>query len=192
MDTTQKAEFETLLRQWLDMMYKVALRLTREKNDAEDLVEEAAILAWKNFEALKDRQKFKSWILKIMTNQYISQYRKAKSQPKKISNHPQGETSDDFSLFDQLVSPFLLLSYNPEKIFLDNLLKEDIITAIDTLPDDYRMAVILCELEDIPYQQAAKILRVPVGTVRSRLHRGKSLLQKSLWQYAKERGYKKV
>ena len=169
-------------------MYRVALRLTRNTDDAQDLVSDATLSAWKHFSKLRDPKKFRPWILRIITNTYISQYRKKKSRPDPVVVGSSQNTNEEFSLFDALATPFLLWSNNPEKIFLNSLLANDIIQAVDELPDEYRIIVTLCELEDLPYQQVATMLHIPIGTVRSRLHRGKSRLQKKLWEHATERG----
>lgn len=171
-------------------MFRVALRLTRDRQDAEDLVSEATLLAWQNFAKIESHNKFKPWILRILTNKFISLYRQKKIRPQPVIAKDR-EEAEEFSLFEALSSPFLFWNTNPEKIFLDNLLKRDIVRAVDSLPDEYRIVVTLCIFEDLPYQKTAEILDIPVGTVRSRLHRGKSILQKRLYDYAKEKGYLK-
>jgi RNA polymerase sigma-70 factor, ECF subfamily len=191
MDGERKKQFEILIKECLKVMYRVALRLTKNDKDAEDLVSEAIVLAWKNFAHLKDKQKFKPWILKILTNTYISSYRHKRSHPDpiRLESNSADEENENFSLFEALASPFLLWQTNPEKMFINSLLKEDIIKALESLPDQYRIVVTLCELESQSYQEAAEILNLPIGTVRSRLFRGRSILQKRLWNWAKEKGY---
>ncbi|HCS78923.1 TPA: RNA polymerase subunit sigma-24 [Patescibacteria group bacterium] len=191
MGKEKKEHFEILLKACLHVMYRVALRLTRNNEDAQDLVSDATVLAWKNFSKLHDTRKFKPWILKIVTNTYISQYRRKKMNPDPIILGNKSNEDEEFSLFDVLSAPFLLWNNNPEKIFLDSLLRQDISRAIDELPDEYRLVITLCELESLPYQEVAKTLNLPIGTVRSRLHRGKSRLQKKLWYYAKAKGFLK-
>ncbi|MBI2617531.1 sigma-70 family RNA polymerase sigma factor [Candidatus Gottesmanbacteria bacterium] len=185
----KKEEFSILLRNCMDVMYRVALRRTNEKSKAEDLVAESCLKAWKSFGNLRDHKSFKSWILRILTNTYISHYRKAKTTPEPIYESEFLKENEDFSLFEQLSSPFVLYNTNPEKEFLNKIFSIDLKKAVDSLPEAYGEVVTLCCLEDIPYKEAAKILKLPVGTVRSRLHRGKAILQKILWEYGKERRY---
>ncbi|KKQ07358.1 hypothetical protein A3E66_04560 [Candidatus Daviesbacteria bacterium RIFCSPHIGHO2_12_FULL_37_16] len=188
----KKHKFESCIKECLDTMYRVALRLTKDHEKAEDLVADSVLSAWKNFTSLKEEKKFKPWILRIITNTYISGYRHKKSYPDPINfgQIAEDENGDDFSLFEALASPFLLWQQNPEKMFVNNLLKQDIIKALESLPDQYRIVVTLCELESLSYQEVAKMLNLPIGTARSRLSRGRSMLQKQLWNWAKEKGYR--
>ena|SRR3989344_5408787 len=184
-----KEDFSLLLKDALTSMYRVSLRLTRDHMEAEDLVAEASLKAWEKFSTLRNHQSFKFWILKICQNLYITKYRKQKSHGKTIQESKFLKEDGDFSLFDQLASPLLLYSLNPEKEFLTKISSNQINNALDVLPEKYKSVVMLCCLEDIPYQQTATILGLPIGTVRSRLHRGKAMLQKSLWELGKEKGY---
>jgi RNA polymerase sigma-70 factor (ECF subfamily) len=165
------------------------LHLTRNPSDAEDLVTETVIRGLENINSLNDRDRFVHWLIRILTNCFISNCRKAEN---KISHESYTEDSNDdeapFSLFDRLHQPFLLWWGNPEQEFLNNILNEDISAALDSLPDNYRTAVILSDLEGFTYDEIAASIGIPVGTVRSRLARGRSLLQKSLWQHALEKG----
>lgn len=185
MPQTQKEEFTALLKDCLDVMYRVALRLTKDESQAEDLISDTCLSAWKNFVRLKNHRSFKSWILRIMTNTYISSYRKLKNQPGVLPESALLKEGEDFSLFEELSSPLVFYETNPEKEFIKNLFWEDVAKAVDNLPDIYRAAVVLCCFEDIRYKEAAKILNLPIGTVRSRLSRGKAMLQKILWTYRK-------
>lgn len=188
MDETKKEEFSLLLKDVLSVMYRVSLRLTRNSMDAEDLVAEASMRAWEKFPSLRNAQSFKPWILRICQNLYISTYRKRKREKEPLRESDLLSENEDFSLFEQLASPFFLYSANPEVAFLNKLSEDHINAALDSLPEKYKSIVTLCCLEDIPYQQAATILCLPIGTVRSRLHRGKAILQKLLWEVAKEKG----
>lgn len=184
-----KKAFGELLKNHLNLMYTVALRFTKNREDAQDLVAESTLLAWKHFSKLKDKNKFKSWILRILTNQYINDFRRRKSLPTLISVNDDMENENEFSLFEALSSPLLFYNHNPEKLFVEKMLASDITKAIDSLPEQFRIIFTLCELEDIPYQTAADMLNLPVGTVRSRLSRARSKLQKSLFEWAKEKKY---
>jgi RNA polymerase sigma-70 factor (ECF subfamily) len=171
----------------LDNLYAVALRLTRNRADAEDLVSEAVAKAWVHFDTLEDRQCFKAWILRILTNAFLSERRKDRLV---LIDGDQSEPGEEegFSLFERLHQPFLLWWGDPEREFLNKLLREDLMRALDGLPERYRMVVVLSDLEGCTYHEIAQALEVPVGTVRSRLSRARSLLQKALWEHADAAG----
>jgi RNA polymerase sigma-70 factor (ECF subfamily) len=171
----------------LDGLYGVALRLTRNRADAQDLVSEAVAKAWAHLDTLQDRNRFRGWLLRILTNTFLSEQRKGRL----VSLDDAGAQDDEeegFSLFEQLHQPFLLWWSDPEREFLNKLLREDLVRALDALPEAYRIVVILSDLEECTYQEIAQTLGVPVGTVRSRLARGRSILQKALWQHAQAAG----
>lgn len=163
-----------------------ALRFTRNTADAEDLVAETVTKAWDKLPGLQDPARFRGWIFRILTNTWISDCRARASRPEHESLP---EDDDCFSLFERLHQPFLLWWGNPEKDFVDGLLREDLERAIDSLPDEFRLAVVLVDVHGFSYRDAADILEAPVGTVRSRLARGRSRLQRALWEHARERGW---
>jgi RNA polymerase sigma-70 factor, ECF subfamily len=179
------AWFEHALLGVLPDLLSTALRLTRNPTDAEDLVAEATAKAWLNLRALKDRERFRGWIFRILTNLYLSQRRAAAAR---FPEEPLNENAVDFSLFERLHQPFLLWWSNPEQEFLSKLAREDLIRAIEALPESYRLVVTLIDIQELSYQEVANSLDVPLGTVRSRLARGRSLLQKALWDLAAEVG----
>ncbi|HLG23102.1 MAG TPA: sigma-70 family RNA polymerase sigma factor [Candidatus Manganitrophaceae bacterium] len=189
-DTVEDREFfEREVTALRDQLFGAAMRLAKNRQDAEDLVAEAVAKAWAGLETLKEKGRFRPWVFRILTNAFISDYRKEETKTKKASLDE--ERSDDkggFSLFEELHQPFLLWWNNPEKEFLNKLLREDIERAVDALPGAFRVAVILSDLEGFSYEEISEILKIPVGTVRSRLARGRSLLQKALWDHAKEAG----
>lgn len=173
----------------LDHFYSAALRLTRNRADAEDLVAEAITRAWSSIHSLQDTERFVPWVLRIITNTFISEKRKAVNRMPHKSYSEEADDETHFSLFEQLHQPFLLWWGNPEQEFLNNLLHEDIQKALDGIPDNYRIIVILADMEGLTYQEIAESLDVPVGTVRSRLSRGRGMLQKTLWQHAEDRDF---
>ncbi len=181
--------FEENVMGLLSELYGAALRLAKNRDDAEDLVAESMEKAWTNRASLKDAGRFRPWIFRILTNTFISDCRKRAVRPVQALFPEGGSDQDtDFSLFEQLHQPFLLWWSNPEKEFLNKLLSKDIGKAVDTLPETFRAVVVLSDLEGFSYQEIAEILRVPVGTIRSRLARGRGLLQKALWEHAKDAG----
>lgn len=183
-------DFEQQLTDVLDRLYATALRMTRHQADAEDLVSDAVAKALKNRDRLKDPASFRGWIFRILTNTFISNCRKNKNRPEISLAETDSESEEDFWLFDRLHQPLLLFwGNNPEQEFLNNVLREDLAKALDKLKDEYRIVVLLADVEGFSYQEIAAILEIPVGTVRSRLARARSRLQKSLWQQAIDTGF---
>ena len=173
----------------MDRLYGTALRLTRNPSDAEELVAETIAKAWSCLNTLQEPERCLPWMLRIMTNMFISEKRTARSKTPHES-YVEEPNSDDtsFSLFDRLHQPFLLWWGNPEQEFLDQVTIDNIEKALDELPDNFRMVVLLSDLEGLTYAEIAEALEVPVGTVRSRLARARGLLQKSLWDHALDKG----
>jgi RNA polymerase sigma-70 factor (ECF subfamily) len=169
----------------MDRLYGTALRLTRQRADAEDLVADALTKAWTQLGSLEDLQSFEKWIFRILTNTFISDRRRPRET---LATELEGEEGDALSLFDKLHQPFLLWWGNPEQRLLDQLLREDIERALDSLPEPFRLAVILVDVEGFTYGEAAEALSIPVGTVRSRLSRARRLLQGALWKEAQQLG----
>lgn len=178
--------FEVQVGRLLDRLYGTAVRLTRNGSDAEDLVAEALTRAWAGLDGLQEPQAFEKWVFRILVNTFISERRRRQARPRE---EPVGEdVGGAFSLFEQTHQPFLLWWGNPEQQLLDKLLLEDIEQALHGLPEAFRVAVILVEIHGFSYAEAAETLGVPVGTVRSRLSRGRSLLQRALWRQASQLG----
>ena len=177
--------FEQAVLGVLPALVCAAKRLTRNQADAEDLAAGAVAKAWLGLDSLKDRDRFRGWIFRILTNEFLAERR---SRASHVELEPLPDETADFSLFEQLHQPFLLWWSNPEKEFLDKLLREDLARAIDSVPETFRMVVIFADVHGLSYQEIADALGVPIGTVRSRLARGRSLLQKSLWEHARDAG----
>jgi len=175
----------------MDPLYGVALRLTRNSADAEDLVAEAVAKAWAAIDALEDRARFRPWLFRILHNYFLSDYRKKSVRP--TEEHleevfvDEGE-GDVYSLLNDQPDEFLKWWANPEKALLNNLLGEKIMSAIDGLPAAFRTAILLVNVEGLTYDEAAEALGVPSGTVRSRMKRGRTMLQKALWEQARDAG----
>lgn len=178
--------FETEVERLMDRLYGTALRLTRDGANAEDLVAEALAKAWDKLEGLQDLQSFEKWVFRILVNTFISERRRLAARPEETADGE--EALDRFSLFEQVHQPFLLWWGNPEQQLLDKLLREDIEQALESLPEGFRLVVIMVEVWGFSYDEAAETLDVPVGTVRSRLSRGRALLQKALWRQAGQVG----
>lgn len=168
----------------LDPLYAAALRMTRNPSDAEDLVQETMLRAYRAFDRFEAGTNLKAWLFRILTNAYINVYRKRQREPQKISS----EEVEDFDLYQELRNHDPQFTRSPETIVLDSLVDSDIIEALDDLPEQFRLAVVLSDIEDFSYAEMAEIMEVPLGTVMSRLHRGRKALQKRLWELAQDRG----
>jgi RNA polymerase sigma-70 factor (ECF subfamily) len=186
-DADDRQFFEERILEVMDRLYAAALRLTRESTEAEDLVAETVMRAWAKLDQLEDRERFQGWIFRILTNAFISTRRRS-SRAEIAYEEPPETSTDEFSLFGQLHQPFLLWWSSPEQAFLNKVLREDIEEALDRLPEVFRTVVVLVDVQGFPYAEVAEFLQIPVGTVRSRLKRGRSRLQRHLWQHAQERG----
>lgn len=171
----------------MDRLFGTALRLTRDRADAEDLVAETFAKAWARLESLEDRQSFEKWIFRILVNTFISARRREKARPREISAEEEAGPGE-FSLFERMHQPFLLWWGNPEQRLLDKLLREDIESALDALPETFRLVIVMVEFWGFSYAETADTLGLPVGTVRSRLSRGRSMMQHALWEQACQLG----
>ncbi len=179
-----KRRFQADALPLLDSLYGAALRMTRNPADAEDLVQETMLRAYRAFDRFEPGTNLKAWLFRILTNAYINVYRKRQREPQKIPL----EEVEDFDLYQELKNHDPQFSETPESIVLDSLVDSDITDAIDDLPEQFRLAVVLSDIEGFSYAEMAEIMDVPLGTVMSRLHRGRKALQKRLWDLARERG----
>lgn len=187
-DNDRGTLFKQEVSENMDALYGTALRLTRNPADAEDLVADAVTKAWAALDRLEDVARFKAWIFRILTNTFISDYRKSKNAPRMESLDGENDGNGNFSLFEKLHQPFLLWWNNPEREFVNKMLRRDISNAIDQLSEEFRTVVVLVDVEGFSYQETAEITEVPIGTVRSRLKRARGQLQRALWNQAKDAG----
>jgi len=189
MDEDRRRWFALQVEALTDRLYGTALRLTRNADDAEDLVAETVVKAWARLAELRDPQAFEAWIRRILGNTFVSEWRHRRASPEVALAAPCEDGEDDsFSLFEKLHQPFLLWWGNPEESAITNLLRRDLDRALDALPDAHRVVVVLVDVQGYSYPEAAEVLRVPVGTVRSRLNRARAQLQRALWRHAQESG----
>lgn len=176
--------FEEAVLGILPELLGTAWRLTRNREDAEDLAADAITRAWLHRASLRERDRFAAWIHRILTNLFLSRRRAEAYRPEETAL----DEVLEFSLFERLHQPFLLWWGTPEQEFLDHLLRDDLIRAIEALPEPFRIAVILADVQGLSYGEIAGMVDVPIGTVRSRLARGRALLQKVLWEHACDAG----
>jgi RNA polymerase sigma-70 factor (ECF subfamily) len=165
----------------IDALYRGALRMTGSREEAEDLVQETFLRAYRFRHQFQPGTNFKAWLFKIQTNIFRSRYRKLWNSPQSL------EDTEDFYLYQHL-GPDTPPGDDPAADVLDKLGVEEVRRAIEDLPPVYRAAVLLTDVEGFSYKETADILEIPVGTVMSRLHRGRQRLQKQLYDYAKESG----
>ena len=177
-----RREFEALALPHLDGLYAAALRLTKNPRDAEDLVQDSVLRAFRFFDRFERGTNIKAWLYKIVTNTFINRYRRVSKERSIIDDERD-------SVQDRLVSrDSATQAENPEGAYFDRLLSDDVLRALDSVPIDFRMTVILADLQDFSYKEIAEILDIPVGTVMSRLFRGRRLLQGQLAEYAAASG----
>ncbi len=188
-DATEWFEQDVMLL--LPQLLSSARGMCRNTADAEDLVAEAIARAWRHKDTLRERERLRGWLFRILTNTFLSARRQRLAQPELLSLEEETEETG-FSLFERLHQPILLWWGNPEQEFLTRLLQDDLERALAALPEPYRLAVLLADVQGLSYQEIADALDVPIGTVRSRLARGRAQLQKALWKHAQDAGFTNI
>lgn len=178
-------QFEALLAPLLGAAFGTALHLTRSQDDAEDLVQEAALLAFRGFPRFEAGTNFKAWFFKILTNVFYQRYRRRHREPEVA---PLEDVSELYLYVQTARAGLHGAGMDPAELVLGKLDAEAIARALGTLPEEYRVVAALYFVEQFAYDEVAAILEIPVGTVRSRLHRARKLLQKALWRLAEEQG----
>lgn len=190
----KKKIFSKIVLAQVGALNRFAFSLCKNNFEADDLVSETILKAFENFSKLKDENKTKQWLFRILNNQFISNYRSRKyfveieSRENENSNHD----LETFSLFEAIAKSNFVAEGNPEKKFISKLIQHDIQKAIDELSIEFKQTLILCDIEEFSYAEISEILKVPIGTVRSRIARARIILQKKLWLHAKELGIKKA
>jgi len=180
-----QALFADLAMPYMSPLYAAALRMTRNPTDAEDLVQETYLRAYRGFGGFQDGTNLKAWLYKILTNTYINTYRAKKRRPEQVEL----DDTEDFYLYHRIGGlEAVAAERTPESEVLDSIPEPVVKAALEDLPEQFRMAVILADVEGFSYKEIAEIMDVPIGTVMSRLHRGRRALQKSLFGLAVERG----
>jgi RNA polymerase sigma-70 factor, ECF subfamily len=182
-DSALRERFERDVLPLLPNLYAAALRMTRNPADAEDLVQDTYLRAFRGFSGFKEGTNLKAWLYRILTNSFINTYRKKQRQPQTVEGP---DDLDEWYLFDKLGGRNVELSAETE--VLDKIPDEAVKGALESLPENFRLPVLLADVEGFSYKEIAEIMDTPIGTVMSRLHRGRKALQKALWDTAKERG----
>ena len=181
----RREEFEETALEYLTPLFNLALNLTRNRKDAEDLVQETYLRAYRFFGSYQAGTHVKAWLFRILRNTFINRYRAQKVRPEEV------DFSKVESAYERVVDEHFLQAnrpVSPEDALMDGVLDEEIETAMARLPEEYRSVVILALVEDLSYKEIASTLSIPLGTVMSRLHRGRKLLQGQLLEYARKKG----
>ena len=181
----RRQEFEEVALPQLDALYNLALKLTRNPRDSEDLVQETFLRAYRFFDSYKPGTHIKAWLFRILRNTFINRYRAAKIRPDEV------DFSKIEAVYERVVSEGFLQEKqprSPEDLIMEGVLDGEVQEAIRSLPEEYRSVVVLGLIEDMSYKEIAAALSIPLGTVMSRLHRGRKLLQSSLLDFARRKG----
>lgn len=184
-ELNKRKAFEKEAIPHMDALLRTALRMTKNEIDAEDLVQETFVKAYRFWDKFELGSNCRAWLFKIMTNIFINDYRSKSRSPVSVNV----DDIDDNFLYGQLASGGV--EDNPEMTLFNKVLDDDVKKAIEGLPDDFRMVIVLSFMEGFSYQEIADIADLQLGTVKSRLHRGRKLLQKELYDYAIKNGYVK-
>jgi RNA polymerase sigma-70 factor (ECF subfamily) len=181
-DILKQREFNAEMIPHMDALYNFAIRLANDPNDAEDLVQDTIVKAYRFFASYERGTNAKAWLFRILKNSYINNYRKQSKQPFQVDY-------DEISTYYESVRSERSDTTDMEQIMYRELLDDEVTRALNKLPEDFRTVVLLCDIEGFTYEEIANMLDVPIGTIRSRLHRGRNLLRTSLSQYASRKGF---
>ena len=181
----KRAEFQRQALVHTDSLYGAAYRLTRNARDAEDLVQDSLLRAYRFWDSFEQDSNCKAWLLRIVTNTFINEYQRKKRSREVLD----AATAEQDATDGVLVQASSSDRQTPEKALLERSVSDDVQRALDNLPDDFRTAVVLCDVQGLSYKEIADIMQTPVGTVMSRLFRGRKLLAASLREFALAEGY---
>ena len=180
-----QALFSELTMEYMGSLYSAALRMTRNPADAEDLVQETYLKAYRAFGSFQQGTNLKAWLYRILTNTFINSYRARRRRPEQTEL----DDVEDLYLYRRLGGlEAVSAGRSAEEEVLEHFTEGDVKAAVEALPEQFRMAVLLADVEGFSYKEIADILDVPIGTVMSRLHRGRKALQKALHDFGRERG----
>jgi RNA polymerase sigma-70 factor, ECF subfamily len=182
-DPALRERFERDVLPLLDSLYGAALRMTRNPADAEDLLQDTYLRAYRGFAGFKEGTNLKAWLYRILTNSFINTYRKRQREPQMVEGP---DDVEEWYLYDRLGGRSVEESAEDE--VLDRMPDEDVKRALESLPENFRLPVLLADVEGFSYKEIAEIMETPIGTVMSRLHRGRKALERALWETARERG----
>ena len=171
--------------QYAPQLFSTALRMTRNRSDAEDLVQETYIKGWRSFHTFQEGTNLRAWLFRIMTNTYINKYNAQKRKGTEVEL----DDIEELFLYKRLGSiDQSQLSSSAEDQMLELFTDDEVKKALESLPEDFRIPVLLSDVDGFSYKEISEMLEIPMGTVMSRLHRGRKAMQKMLYEYARERG----
>lgn len=176
--------FEQELLPHADALYNFAYHLTYHEADANDLVQETFMKAFRFIHSFDSGTNAKAWLFKILKNGFINDYRKKKKEPQKVD-------FEDVIAYQDADDENSVVGFDLGEDVFDGMLGDEITIALNRLPIDFKTVILLCDIEGFSYEEIAKIIDIPIGTVRSRLHRARNMLKESLKEYAEKMGYKK-
>jgi RNA polymerase sigma-70 factor (ECF subfamily) len=179
-----QARFADQALEFMPALYSAALRMTRNSADAEDLVQETYLKAYRSFGSFEEGTNLRAWLYRILTNTYINAYRAKQRRP----DERDLDEVEDLYLYRRLGALEGVAGRSAEDELMDLFTDDEVKAALESLPEQFRLAVYLADVEGFSYKEIAEILEVPIGTVMSRLHRGRKAMQKRLFEYAVERG----
>ena len=180
-----KEQFTTDAMQYAPQLFSTALRMTRSRSDAEDLVQETYIKGWRSFHTFQEGTNLRAWLFRIMTNTYINKYNAQKRKGTEVEL----DDIEELFLYKRLGSiDQSQLSSSAEDQMLELFTDDEVKNALEELPEDFRVPVLLSDVDGFSYKEIAEMLEIPIGTVMSRLHRGRKAMQKMLYEYARDRG----
>jgi len=182
----RRSKFEGEAMPHLNEIFASAVKMTKNVQKAEDLTATVFEKAWKSYDKFESGTNIRAWLYRIMTNTFINDYRKKQRRPDAVSMDDY-ENTEDFYIFNKL-APNEIGGIEGGAKAVERFTEQDVQKAIENLPDDFRLAILLCDIQGFSYEEISGMLEVPIGTVRSRLNRGRKLLQKALWDYSQETG----
>ena len=182
---SEKEKFTADAMQYVPQLFSTALRITRNRSDAEDLVQETYIKGWRSFHTFQEGTNLRAWLFRIMTNTYINKYNAQKRKGTEVEL----DDVEELFLYKRLGSiDQSQLSSSAEDQMLDLFTDDEVKNALESLPEDFRIPVLLSDVDGFAYKEIAEMLEIPIGTVMSRLHRGRKAMQKMLYEYARDKG----
>ena len=180
-----KEQFTSDAMQYAPQLFSTALRMTRNRSDAEDLVQETYVKGWRSFHTFEEGTNLRAWLFRIMTNTYINKYNAKKRKGTEVEL----DDVEELFLYKRLGSiDQSQLSSSAEDQMLELFTDDEVKGALESLPEEFRIPVLLSDVDGFSYKEIAEMLEIPMGTVMSRLHRGRKAMQKMLYEYARERG----
>ena len=180
-----KEQFTSDAMQYAPQLFSTALRMTRNRSDAEDLVQETYVKGWRSFHTFQEGTNLRAWLFRIMTNTYINKYNAQKRKGTEVEL----DDVEELFLYKRLGSiDQSQLSSSAEDQMLDLFTDDEVKNALESLPEDFRIPVLLSDVDGFSYKEIAEMLEIPMGTVMSRLHRGRKAMQKMLYEYARDKG----